>query len=170
MSDISAGRAKTRDFLQGGVREIYFFTYVADAFTVSASIATAINSSITACYKYEIKGDVNKLSENVVVDKKAGTKVNTQTLVAQLSQINSETNVELDKLLETEVSAVYKDYNGQYRWVADRSFNVTSTADTDTGGARGDFNGYNVTLVAETRDLAPSLDTETVAAFLALAK
>ena len=168
MSDISAGRLKTDDFLQGGVREIYFFNYLDDAFTVSANVATAINASLTACYKYAIQGDGNTLTESVATDKKTGTKVNTQTLVAQLKQVNSATNVELDVLLQTDVSAVYKDYNGQYRFVAEYGFNVTSTAEAVTGGARTDFNGYNVTLVAETLNLAPSLDASTVTAFLAL--
>ena len=168
MSDISAGRLKTDDFLQGGVREIYFFNFLDDAFTVSANVATGINASLTACYKYAIQGDGNTFTESVVTDKKTGTKVNTQTLVAQLKQINSATNVELDVLLQTDVSAVYKDYNGQYRWVAKNAFNVTSTAEAVSGGARTDFNGYNVTLVSETLDLAPSLDESTVTAFLAL--
>ena len=168
MSDISAGRLKTDDNLQGGIREIFFFNHLDKAFTVSANVATAIDSGLTAVYKYAIQGDANTFSESNAVDKKTGTKVNTQTLVAQLKQVNSETNVELDILLAGEISAVYKDYNGQYRWIADRSFNVTSTAELVSGGARTDFNGYNVTLVSETKDLASSLDASTVTAFLAL--
>lgn len=168
MCDIAAGRAKTCDNLQGGVEELYFFKYIPDAFTVAANVATAMNAGLTAAYKYVIQGDGNTLTESNVVDKKLGTKVNTQTLVAQLKQVNSATNVELDKLLAGEVSAVYKDRNGQYRWVADKSFNVTSTAELVTGAARTDFNGYNVTLVSETLDMAASLDASTVTAFLAV--
>jgi len=169
MCDIAAGRAKTCDNLQGGVEELYFFNNITDAFTVAANVCTAMNAGLTAAYKYVIQGDGNTLTESNVSDKKVGTKVNTQTLVAQLKQVNSATNVELDKLLAGDISAVYKDRNGQYRWIADKGFNVTSTAELVTGGARVDFNGYNVTLVAETLDLAPSLDASTVTAFLAVA-
>ena len=168
MCDIAAGRAKTCDNLQGGVEELYFFNYIDDAFTVVANVCTAINVGLTDTYKYVIQGDGNTLTESNVSDKKVGTKVNTQTLVAQLKQVDSATNVELDALLAGEISAVYKDRNGQYRWIADKGFNVTSTAELVTGAARTDFNGYNVTLVAETLDMAPSLDETTVTAFLAL--
>lgn len=168
MCDIAAGRAKTCDNLQGGVEELYFFNNIDDAFTVVANVCTAINAGLTATYKYVIQGDGNTLTESNVVDKKVGTKVNTQTLVSQLKQVNSATNVELDKLLAGDISAVYKDRNNQYRWIADKGFNVTSTAELVTGAARADFNGYNVTLVSETLDMAPSLDASTVTAFLAL--
>ena len=124
MSDISAGRLKTDDFLQGGVREIYFFNYLDNAFSILANEAYAINSSLTACYKYAIQGDGNTLTESVVTDKKTGTKVNTQTLVAQLKQVNAASNVQLDILLQTDVSAVYKDYNGQYRFIAEYGFSI----------------------------------------------
>jgi len=168
MADIAAGRLRTDDNLQGGVEEIYFFNYVAGAFTVTANVATAIDSGLTAVYKYEIQGDGNTFTESNVVDKKTGTSVNTQTLVAQLKQVNSATNVELDKLLQGRNSAVYKDSNDQYRWIALKGFNVTSTGELVTGGARADFNGYNVTLVAEQKGYSPSLDASTVTALLAL--
>ena len=168
MCDITKGRAKTCDNLQGGVEELYFFKYIPDAFTVAANVCTAMNVLVTASYKYVIQGDGNTLTESNVADKKVGTKVNTQTLVAQLKQVDSSTNVELDNLLAGDITAVYKDRNGQYRWIADKSFNVTSTAELVTGAARTDFNGYNVTLVAETLDMAPSLDAATVTAFLAV--
>jgi hypothetical protein len=168
MSDIAAGRLRTDDNLQGGVETIYFFNYLDDAFTVTANVATAINASLTAVYNYDIQGDGNSLIESNVADKKTGTKVNTQTLVAQLKQVNSATNVELDVLLETRISAVYKDFNDQYRWIAIKGFNVTSTGELVTGGGRVDFNGYNVTLVAEQKGYSPSLDASTVTALLAL--
>lgn len=167
MCDIAAGRLKTCDNLQGGLEELYFFNNIVAPFTVAANVCTAMNAALTAAYKYVIQGDGNTLTESNVADKKVGTKVNTQTLVAQLKQVNSATNVELDKLLAGDISAVYKDRNGQYRWIADKGFNVTSTAELVTGAARTDFNGYNVTLVSETLDLAPSLDAATVTAFLA---
>lgn len=166
--DISAGRLRTCDNLQGGIEEIYFFNYIDNAFTVVANIATALNLGAgESFYKYEIQGDGNTLTESNVADKKTGNKVNTLTLVTQLKQVNSASNVELDKLLEGRNSAVYRDSNDQYRWVAIKGFNVTSTAELVTGGAKTDFNGYNVTLVAEQKGYSPSLDAATVTAMLA---
>jgi len=165
---IGANRLKVCDNLQGGSREFYFFNYIDDAFTVTAGEATAINVGLTVAYKYVVQGDGNTFTQSSVTDKKTGTKVNTQTLVGQLKQINSETNIELDKLSSGEIAGVVKDYNGKYFWFAKDGVNVTSTIEAVTGGARTDFNGYNVTLVAETLELAPELDSATITAFLAL--
>lgn len=165
---IGANRDKVCNNLQGGNEEFYFFNYIEDAFTVTAGEATAINASLTTAYKYVIKGDGNTFTQSSVSDHKTGTKVNTQTLVGQLHSIDAATNVELDKLESGQIGGVVKDRNGKYHWFAKDSINVTSTIESVTGGARADFNGYNVTLVAETLELAPILDAATVTAFLAL--
>ena len=165
---IGANRAKVCNNLQGGNEEFYFFNYLEDAFTVVSGEATAVNAGLTTAYKYVIQGDGNTFTQSSVTDAKVGTKVNTQTLVGQLKQVDASTNVELDKLASGTIGGVVKDRNGKYHWFAKDSINVTSTIEAVTGGARADFNGYNVTLVAETLELAPILDSATVTAFLAL--
>lgn len=171
MCDISIGanRGKVCNNLQGGVREFYFFNYVSDAFTVTNGIATALDGLTgETVYRYVIKGDGNTFTQSSVTDIKVGTKVNTQTLVGQLHQIDGATNVELDKMASGNIAGVVKDYNGKYYWFAKDGVNVTATIESVTGGARTDFNGYNVTLVAETLELAPVLDDTTKDAFLSL--
>ena len=166
---IAANRTKPCDNTQGGTSEFYFFNYVDDAFTVTAGEATALSGLVgQTVYKYEIEGDGNPFTQNSVTDKKVGTKVNTQTLVGQFISIDAATNVELDKLNSGKIAGVVKDRNGKYHWFAKDGVNVTATIESVTGGARTDFNGYNVTLVAETLELAPVLDSATVTAFLLL--
>lgn len=164
--DISAPRAKQCDTSQGGVEEYYHFNWIEDAFTVTAGIATAMNVALVNAYKYVVEGDGNTFESTGIADKKNGTRVYTQTVVAQLKQIDGATSVELDTLMAGKVSSVRKDRNGKYWWIADESYNVTSTVQEVTGGARVDFNGYNVTLVAESKRPAIELDSATVAAFL----
>ena len=166
---IGANRLKVCNNLQGGNEEFYFFNYVDNAFTVASGEATALDGLTgETVYKYVIQGDGNTFTQSSVTDAKVGTKVNTQTLVGQLKQINAATNVELDKLASGTIGGVVKDRNGVYHWFAKDSINVTATIEAVTGGARTDFNGYNVKLVAETLELAPILDSDTVTAFLAL--
>ena len=45
---------------------------------------------------------------------------------------------------------------------------IDFTVDATTGGAKADLNGYTLTGVATTKDMAPHLDTATISAFLAL--
>ena len=166
---IGANREKVCNNLQGGNREFYFFNYVEDAFTVTAGEATALDGLTgSTVYKYVIQGDGNTFTQSSVTDAKVGTKVNTQTLVGQLKQIDASTNVELDKLASGQIGGVVKDRNGKYHWFAKDGVNVTATIEAVTGGASADFNGYNVTLVAETLELAPILDATTVTSFLGL--
>ena len=166
---IGANRLQPCTILQGGNEEFYPFNFITDAFTVTAGIATALNVALTVAYKYEIAGDGNTLTQSSVSDYKAGTSVVTQTLVNQLKQVDGVTNVELTKLAQGKISGVLKDGNGVYHWVGhENGFNVTRTVEAVSGGARADFNGYNVTLVAENKDLAPTLDAATITAFLAI--
>lgn len=166
---IGANRGKACNNNQGGLKNIYFFNYVDTAFDLTARVATALNGLVgETVYKYVIEGDGNTFTENSVTDAKVGTKVNTQTLVAMLKKVDGATNVELDKLASGQISGVIEDYSGNLRWFAEDSVNVTSTIEAVSGGARVDFTGYNVTLVAETLELAPTLDASTKTAFLAL--
>jgi hypothetical protein len=153
----------------GGNEVFYPFNFIADAFTVVAGVATAMNEALTTAYNYTIDGDGNTLTQSKVSDFKTGTSVVTQTLVNQLKQVTGATNVELDKVAEGKISGVLKDNNGVYHWVGhENGFNVTRTVEAISGGARTDFNGYNVTLVAENKAFAPTLDAATVTAFLAI--
>ncbi len=166
---IGANRGKSCNNTNGGNEEFYFFNYVDDAFTVASGECTALDGLTgETVYKYVIEGDGNTFTQSSVTDAKVGTKVNTQTLVGQLIAIDAATNVELDKLASAKIAGVVKDRNGNYHWFAKDGVNVTATIESVTGGARVDFNGYNVTLVAETLELAPILDASTVTAFLAL--
>ena len=96
---IGANRGKVCDNLQGGVTRVYFFNLIDNAFTVTAGVVTAINAALTTVYEYVVEGDGNTYTQVSATDKKVGTKVNTQTLVAQLKAINAASNIELDKLV-----------------------------------------------------------------------
>ena len=165
---IGANRGRVCDNLQGGNTRIYFFNYIDNAFTVAAGVVTAINVALTVVYEYVVEGDANTFTQSVATDKKTGTKVNTQTLVGQLKALNAATNIELDKLASANIGAVVKDRNGKFYWFAKDGVNVTATIEALTGGAATDFSGYNVTLVAETLELAPVLDSATATALVAL--
>lgn len=169
MCDIAGGMAEVCNNSQGGNEVFYPFNFIDDAFTVTDGIATAMSVSLTTAYKYVIDGDGNTLTQSKVSDAKTGTSVVTQTLVNQLKQVAGSKNVELTNLSEGKISGILKDNNGVYHWVGhENGFNVTSTVEAVSGGARTDFNGYNITLVAENKKFAPTLDSATVTAFLAI--
>tara|TARA_R110000772_G_C13310212_1_gene439970 strand:- start:15306 stop:15833 length:528 start_codon:yes stop_codon:yes gene_type:complete len=170
MCDIALGvnRDKKCTNSLGGNSELYLYNYLDDAFTVVDGIATAVNAGLTTVYKYVIEGDGNTLDQSMLGDDKVGTRVNTQTLVAQLKKIDGATSNELNKLAAGQISGVIKDRNGVYQALALDDGFFSKTINPVSGGAKVDFNGYNVTLVGETSALAPTLDSATATAFLAL--
>lgn len=168
--DISVGanRDKVCNNANGGNSELYLFKYIEDAFTIANGVATAINIALTVVYKYDIRGDGNTLSAPLIGDSLTGTSVCTQTLVAQLHQTDSTTGFELTKGAQGTLMAVLKNRNGVYSVIGEDDGFKTFTAEEVSGGAKADFNGYNLTAVAETKALPAKLDALTTTAFLAL--
>ena len=164
---IAANRSKGCNSTQGGSAVFYPFNFIENPFTVTNGVATAINPLLTEVFKYELKGDSQTFTAPLVTDENTGTSVCTQNLALQVHSIDASTSYELTKMAQGRVSGVLRDYNDNYHLVAVNGFK-TFTANPTTGGARADFNGYDITGVAETKDLPALLDETTRDAFLLL--
>ena len=165
--DITAGRVKACKQNLGGLGRLFLFNYVADPFTVSAGVATAINPDLTEVFEYEIEGDGNNVSESFVSDRNTGTSVNTQTTTIVLKKIDATTSAQLNLLTYGFPMAVVKDRNGIYHAIGIDD-GIDFTVVQSTGGAKTELNGYTLTGVSTTGALSPKLDSATVSAFLAL--
>ncbi len=151
----------------GGLKNLYLGNFIDNPFTVTDSVATAINVAITEVYKYEIDGDTQGVTEDFVSDRATGTSVNTQTLTAVLKQIKADKSAELNTLVYGKTFVVAEDRNGEFLVLGiddGMDFSISST----TGQAKTDLNGYTLTGTATTGALAPTLDSATITAFLAL--
>lgn len=169
MCDLTAGRAgKICKTLIGGNSVLYLHqNFIEDPFTVLAGEATAVNIGLTAVYAFDLEGDGNTFGQDKISDRNTGTNVNTQTIVAVLKKMDAPTNVTLSFLTQQYAQGVIKDREGNYH-----AFGYDDGVDfqvvSQTGGAKTDLNGYTITGVGTTRDLAPILNAATVTAFLAL--
>jgi hypothetical protein len=166
--DILAGRVGKvcKDSL-GGNSSLYIFNFVEDPFTVVAGEATAINAALTTVFEFGLEGDGNTLTQDKPSDRNTGTSVNTTTLVAVLKTLDAPSNVTLNLLSAGYPQAVVKDRNGNYHAIG-LDDGIDFAINSQTGGAKTDLNGYTITGVSTTKDLAPILDAATVTAFLAL--
>ncbi len=165
--DLTKGRDKVCKDGLGGQSTLYVYNSIEDAFTVVDGEATAINAGLTEVFKYELEGDGNTLEQSMVGDRNTSTKVNTQTLTTILKKMDAATNAELNLLVAGYPQAVVEDRNGKLHALAlDDGMDFTVVG--STGGAKTDMNGYTLTGVATTRDLAPILDDATATAFKAL--
>ena len=59
----------------------------------------------------------------------------------------------------------YRDGSHRIQGISD---GTVISLETESGGAKGDFNGYTLTLTSTEVDLAPTLDSATVTALIAL--
>ena len=161
---ITSGRSKACKDGLGGQSTLYLYNSLEDAFTVLNGEATAMNASLTAAYAYPLEGDGNTLEQSMVSDRNTGTRVNTQTLTIVLKNMDAAANAEFNLLAAGYPQAVVVDRNGNHHAIGlDDGIDFTVLA--STGGAKTDMNGYTLTGVATTTDIAPILDDATVTAF-----
>jgi hypothetical protein len=165
--DITAGRLVPCKNTIGGVRKVFFFNYVENAFTVTNSVATAINPLVTDVFEYELVGDTHNLLQSMVSSSTAGTTVNTQTLTMALNSMSKEDSHQLNLLAYGRPIAVVQDKNGNYL-ACGLLEGIDFTVAPTTGAGKADFNGYTLTGVSMEGALAPHLDSATITALLAL--
>jgi len=162
--DITIGRDRACKDGLGGNSTLYLYNELADAFTVLNGEATAMNVLLTAAFAFPLEGDGNTLEQSMVSDRNTGTKVNTQTLTVTLKNMDAATNAEFNLLAAGYPQAVVVDRNGNHHAIGlDDGIDFTVLA--STGGAKTDMNGYTLTGVATTTDIAPLLDEATITAF-----
>ena len=165
--DITNGRDKECKNAIAGTSKIYLFNDIENPFTVLNGVVTAINPLLTDVFKYELVGDGNTFAQSMQSDRNNGTSTNTQTLTLVLPKISKEDNNQFNLLAYGYPKAVVADRAGNYQVVGLKDGIDFLIAPT-TGGAKSDFNGYNLTGVALESELAPILDNATITAFLAL--
>ena len=164
---LTTGRAEPCLDAVGGLKTIYFFDNLADSFTITAGEATAMNVGLTAAYKYDLRSDNNNLEEVGTASKNDGTYVVAQTATFSLKKQDKDTANEINLLAKAQPGCVVLDRMGNYK-VVGLVDGVLVSGTGVSGGAKTEFNGYNLTAVGEEIAFAPALDSATVTAFLAV--
>lgn len=165
--EITQGRLKGCKDAIAGTSKVFLFNFVENPFTVANGVVTGINPLVTEVFQYDLIGDGNTFVESMVGDRNTGTSPNTQTLTLALHKITKEDQNQFNLLVYGYPQAVIKDRMGNYM-VMGITEGIDFTVSPTTGGAKADFNGYNLTGVATESKLAPIMDTATIADFLEL--
>jgi len=166
--DLTAGRKEPCKNTIGGLRNVYFINYQADAFTILAGEVTAMDIGVTAAYKYELRADGNTLEEAVVSDKNTGVTLFTQTLNLVLKQQDIQTHNEVKLLAHGRPYVIVEDNNGNFKLAGQSEGMDVSGGSIVTGGAKADFNGYNLTMTAMEAEGTPFLDAATITSLQAI--
>lgn len=166
--DIAFGRTEPCKNSLGGNVAAYFVNFVADAFTISNGEVTGIDVGITEVFKYDLRADENTLEQNIVSDKNTGVTLVTQNTNLALKKLDKDTNNEVKLMAQGRPYIILQDRNDNYHLVGATEGNDVTGGSLLTGGAKADFNGYNLTFTAEEDCPAPILDAATVTALQAL--
>ena len=164
---LTSGRTEQCRDAIGGLKAAYFIDYIEDSFTITAGEATAIDAGIADDYKYELLADGNTLEETFTADMNNGTSIYEQVLTLALKKQTVESANELALIVKARPIVVVQDRMNNYRIVG-ISDGTVATGSIVSGGAKADFNGYNITLTATEPLPAATLDSSTISALLAL--
>jgi hypothetical protein len=165
---LTSGRTEPCRDSVGGLKAIRVIDFQEDAFTITAGEATAIDIGVTAAYKYELLADGNTFAESGgAPDESTGTSVVTQTGTVVLKKQDVATANEINILKKARPIVVYEFRDGTHK-IQGISDGTVISVETASGGAKGDFNGYTLTITSTEVELAPTLDAATVTALKAL--
>ena len=89
-------------------------------------------------------------------------------LVVALKKQDAETNVQVNLLQQGLHYIIGVSKNGDYQLMGSLDGCRVTASNISSGGARSDFNGYNLTFTSFSRTPSPFLDASTITALLAI--
>lgn len=132
----------------GGIKAVYIAN---SADVASVTVTTDKISAITMVSgktfkKYALRKQTGNLASNATIDATTGANFIVSDLVLPFTRMETAKRVEIMALLHAEAVVIVEDANGAF-WYLGYDEPVTATAaDGLTGTARGDRNGYSITL------------------------
>jgi hypothetical protein len=164
--DLTTGRAKACFDQVGGIKTVYFTTDDLGAITYDVTDTDVITGfgGTPDFFQWDLKGNANTYVETVTKDISNGTSFFDQVLTLQFPKLDKATHKELKLLVYASPTVVVEDYNGNQFVVGLENQADANGGTVVTGGARGDFAGYTLTMNAQEPKPAAFLDSDIVAA------
>lgn len=137
------------------------------AVTVSTNQISAITMETGKKFKsYAFPRNTGSLTSNYTIDPATGVRYVQSDLVLMFNRMETTKRVEMSALAQNDLVAIVKDANGKY-WYLGKDEPVNATAgDGLTGTARGDRNGYSITLQDNSLEMPFEVDPDIIAGLL----
>ena len=150
MSCVQSLAGITRDCLAniGGIAKVWLANYAnVSSLTESAGAITAITMLNSEKFKeYQFARNTASLSSNYTVNAENGTTYVESDLVMVFNRMDTSKRLEIVAMAQGELVAIVEDNNGNMWYLGHDNPLLLSAGDGLTGTARGDRNGYSVTL------------------------
>lgn len=135
-----------------------------DAVIVEEGVISEISLSEEEKFKaFHFARNTGSMTSTYTIDPATGVRYVTTDLVLQFNRMETAKRVEMSALAQNELVLVVKDANGKY-WLLGKDEPVMATAGEGvTGTARGDRNGYSITLQDTSLEMPYEVKAEIVA-------
>lgn len=167
-NQVLAGLAKDCDNSMGGIKSVYIANYddVASV-TVTDGKITAIEMADAAkfLYYYFRKG-TSSFTSTLTVDDPNGVRYWTTELVMSFLRMETKKRLEISALSANELAVIIQDANGVYWYLGKDEAVTASTADGQSGTARGDGNRYSITLQDTSVEAPYEIDADIIAGLI----
>ena len=164
--DLSTGRSKACFDVMAGIKAVYFTTEPFGAITYDVTDTDVITAfaGTPEFFKYDLKGTTSNLVETPTKDVNNGTSFFAQALTLRFPKLDKKTHKELKLLVWASPTVVVEDFNGNQMVVGLENQADVTGGSIATGAAKGDFNGYDLTMTAEEAAPASFLESDIASA------
>lgn len=158
------GIARDCESSMGGILEVLLANKEdVTAVTVTTNKVTAITMASSKTFKsYHFNKETGSITSNYVIDKTTGVRYVQSDLVMVFNRMETAKRVEVTALAQNELVALVKDANGAWWFLGYDDAVTASAGDGLTGTARGDRNGYSVTLQDTSHEMPFEVDADII--------
>lgn len=164
-NQILNGLARDCQPSMGGIVEAYAINKEQiESFTITENMVSAVAVADGEKFKlFSFARNTGSMTSTYTSDPATGVRYVTTDIVLQFNRMETAKRVEIMALAQNELCLIVKDANGKY-WLLGHDEPVMATgAEGVTGTARGDRNGYSITLQDTSLEMPYEVDAKAIA-------
>lgn len=138
----------------GGVRRVWMANWcdVEGNVVVTDDVITSLPADIW--HLYEFRKNTASLTSTINKDDTTGVIYVSSSLVLQLAGLDTAKRIEVVNMVKGELAVIAEDANGKFWYLGyDTPAEIADGSTAETGQAKADFNGYNLTFTDESREI-----------------
>lgn len=133
------------------------------AVSLTADKITTITMASSAKFKsYHFNKETGSITSNFVIDRSTGANYVQTDLVMIFNRMQTAKRIEVSAMAQNDLVALVHDANGSWWYLGYDDAVTASAGDAQSGTARGDRNGYSVTLQDTSKALPYEVDADII--------
>ena len=165
---LTAGIPKGCDNNIGGIQKLYIIDHdsVLSKTEVSGEITAISLASGTQFYEFAFNKNTSNFTDNATISQENQSLFYAQTVTLKIPRREVSKRNTLALLMQKDLDVIVLDQNGLYWYLGSQNGLRVSELPSESGTAKGDFNGYTITMVGEEPVQAYEVDSAIVPALI----